>query len=252
MFLKTNNWILSVVKLLLLIAIQFAFSTNLKADTATSKSKVLFVLSAHETGYWLPEVIKPYKDLTDNGYLVEFASPGGASGFPKARHQLSSTFRETYQQIVPQISNPMALKNVDSHGYRAIYFPGGAGPMFDLQGHPEVNRLVKEFYKDKKIISALCHGPAALTFVTLDNGKNLISGMKITGKSNAEESSWARQNYPFLIEDKFKSLNSIYTSAKPKGIHVVYDFPLLTGQNPQSTDLLSQKLVQLLLTNKAS
>lgn len=217
---------------------------------AANTNKVLFVLSAHESGYWLPEVIKPYKDLTDNGYLVEFASPKGAAGHPRAKSQLSSNLLTVYSEITAQISRPKPLTSINSQAYKAVYFPGGAGPMFDLVGHPEVNRIVNDFYREDKIIAALCHGPAALTYVKLPNGNNLIAGKKMTGKSNAEESSWAKMRYPFLIENKFQELGSKYSAAKPKAAYVVYDYPLLTGQNPQSTTLLSTQLVKLLNNNQ--
>ena len=151
--------------------------------------------------------------------------------------------------LVTAHSPPLALKNLKSNDYDAVYFPGGAGPVFDLAGHPEVSRLTKSFYKENKIIAALCHGPAALAYVTLDNGKRLIEGRKLTGKSNAEEPEWAENWYPFLIENRFNKYGSFYSAAKPKEPYIVYDYPLLTGQNPQSTALLSEKLVNL-LTNK--
>ncbi|TQV88554.1 type 1 glutamine amidotransferase domain-containing protein [Aliikangiella coralliicola] len=244
MRIKINNCVQSILKVLFLLMLQTLTPTNAKAE-----NKVLFVLSGHHSGYWLPEVIRPYKDLADNGYQVEFASPQGAAGHPKAESQLSPELKTVYRQIEEKISTPKSLKSINSDEYEAIYFPGGAGPVFDLAGHPEVSRLVNAFHQENKIIAALCHGPAALTYVKLKNGKRLIAGLRTTGKSNAEEPRWAEDWYPFLIEDKFKELGSKYSSGKPKQAYIVYDFPLLTGQNPQSTALLSQKLVSLLRNN---
>lgn len=246
MQIKTNRKIQSILKVLLVVMVQTIMMTNANANV---NKKVLIVLSAHESGYWLPEVIKPYKDLIDNGYEVEFASPQGQPGSPRAMGQLSNELKAVYRQIEDKMSTPKPLKNLVSEDYIAVYFPGGAGPVFDLAGHPEVNRLVNAFYQQDKIIAALCHGPAALVDVVLNNGKRLISGLKTTGKSNAEESSWAKSRYPFLIENKFQAYGSQYSSGKPKEAYVVYDFPLLTGQNPQSTALLSKNLIDLLAKN---
>ena len=65
-------------------------------------------------------------------------------------------------------------------------------------------------------------------------------------KSNAEEFDGADSWYPFLIEDKFKQSGSAYSAAAPKTPYIVWDFPLLTGQNPESTTLLTNKLIALL------
>jgi len=247
---KTSRY--GQLAILLLALIQSITLSQAHSAEPQRNKKVLFVLSAHSSGYWLPEVIKPYQDLTDNGYQVEFATPLGAQGKAMAASQLNSRLKKAYRRIESILASPRHLRHIESKDYLAIYFPGGAGPMFDLVDHPEVNRLVKAFHQEDKIIAALCHGPAALTYVTLENGEPLLSGLKITGKSNAEESFWARQRYPFLIEDKFKALGSHYSAAEPKEAHIVYDSPVLTGQNPQSTALLSKELIKLLKNNKGS
>jgi putative intracellular protease/amidase len=252
---KFNDHKQSLLKVLVFLFIQ-TISTNQvlaitpKGNNDNKNKRIVFILSAHHSGYWLPEVIKPYQDLTVNGYQVTFASPQGAPGHPAAFSQLSEKHRAIYRQIEPVLATPQPLKSIRSKDYEAIYFPGGSGPVFDLAGHPEVNRLVLEFYNENKIIAALCHGPAALTYVKLPNGERLITGLNITGKSNAEEPESAENWYPFLIENRFKAYGSNYSSGGPNQAYIVYDEPVLTGQNPQSTSLLSNKLINLLSNYK--
>ena len=235
-----------ISKKIVLSILLLTLSQTIALAKTHKTNSVLFILSAHHSGYWLPEVIEPYQLLKENGFNVEFASPQGAPGYPAAANQLSEEQLRIYDSIRPQISTPKPLKAVKSENYLAVFFPGGAGPVFDLPGHPQVNRLVNEFYDDEKVIAALCHGPAALAYVDLENGKRLIAGLKTTGKSNAEEFDSADSWFPFLIEDRFKQSGSAYSAAAPKTPYIVWDFPLLTGQNPESTTLLTNKLIALI------
>ena len=59
--------------------------------------------------------------------------------------------------------------------------------MFDLAVDTQSQQLIREFYEAGKIVSAVCHGPAALVNVKLSDGSHLISGEPLTGFSNAEE-----------------------------------------------------------------
>jgi putative intracellular protease/amidase len=43
--------------------------------------------------------------------------------------------------------------------------------MFDLATDPVSHALINECYAANKIISSVCHGPAALSFVELPSGK---------------------------------------------------------------------------------
>jgi putative intracellular protease/amidase len=44
-----------------------------------------------------------------------------------------------------------------------------------------------QFYHSGKIVSAVCHGVAALVGVTDTQGKSIFAGKNVTGFSNAEE-----------------------------------------------------------------
>jgi putative intracellular protease/amidase len=46
--------------------------------------------------------------------------------------------------------------------------------MFDLSTDTTSQQVIKEFYESSKIISAVCHGPAALLNVKLSDGSYLI------------------------------------------------------------------------------
>ncbi|MEO0974247.1 MAG: type 1 glutamine amidotransferase domain-containing protein [Pseudomonadota bacterium] len=216
------------------------------AHSETADVKVLFILSAHDHGYWLPEVLAPYRVLTQAGVQVEFASPGGAPGVPAGADRMSHRERETLERLATTLATPQALRQIDPADYRALYVPGGAGPMFDLYDHPQVNRITAAMYEAGKPVAADCHGPAAFAAVRLSSGELMVEGKRLTAKSNAEEGEWARANYPFLLEDKLRQASSQFTAAAPYEPWVVQDGHLLTGQNPASARPLAHALLKML------
>ncbi|MFK8014751.1 MAG: type 1 glutamine amidotransferase domain-containing protein [Gammaproteobacteria bacterium] len=232
--------------LLLLISwCVFGFAQAAQAHTV-KEPKILFVLSAHEHGYWLPEVLTPYRILTEAGLDVDFASPAGHPGVQAGSDMMSDQEKRTLAGLTDVLAKPLKLRDVRPGDYVALYVPGGAGPMFDLFDHPEVNRITAVMYESGKPVAADCHGPAAFAAVRLSDGELMIKGKKLTAKSNAEEGEWARANYPFLLEDKLKQVSSQFSAAPPYEPWVVRDGNLLTGQNPASAGPLAFALLKVI------
>lgn len=69
---------------------------------------------------------------------------------------------------------------------------------------------------------------------------------------NNEEGRWARNNYPFLLEDKITELGGHHSSKAKDEPHVVVDGRLITGQNPASTIPMAKQLIRALLTINSS
>lgn len=218
---------------------------TVSAQTA-SADRVLFILSAHEHGYWLPEVLTPYKILTDAGLTVDFASPAGSAGTKAGADTMTDAERHTLSNLADVLAHPAALSDVNPDRYAALYVPGGAGPMFDLFDHPQVNRITAAMFESGKPVTADCHGPAAFAAVRLSSGELMIKNKRLTAKSNAEEGEWARANYPFLLEDKLKEAAAKFSAAEPYEPWVVRDGNLLTGQNPASAGPLAEALLEIL------
>jgi len=59
--------------------------------------------------------------------------------------------------------------------------------MFDFPGNSDVNSFTIAMWESGKVVSAVCHGPAALTEIKLLNGVYLLEGRKVTGFTNDEE-----------------------------------------------------------------
>ncbi|KAH8767845.1 putative chaperone protein HSP31 [Hyaloscypha finlandica] len=223
--------------------------------------KVLFVLTSHDkmgdTGrhweaHWMPEFAHPYEVLADHVQIVVASPKGGAapldpSSVEAFKSDASATkFLNTKEALW---KNTHKLSEFIGHAndYEAIFFVGGHGPMFDLAKDETSHKLINEFWAHNKIVSAVCHGPAALAYVKLPSGKYLLSGQSVTGFSNAEEDqAGLSAAMPFMLEDQLNTASGgkFVKAAEAWGPKVVVSGGgrIITGQNPSSAGPLGQAI----------
>lgn len=213
---------------------------------------VLFVLTNaaeigpnhRQTGYFFPEVAHPYAVFDEAGVAVEYASPlGGEPPFDgyDAKDPAQKAFRES--MAIRRMAHSRKLSEVDVLDYDAIFFPGGLGPMVDIAKDPDVKRAVIRAWNGGKIVSAVCHGPAAFLGVTLDDGTPLVKGRKLTAFSNAEEEGYAKADVPFELESALRAEGAVFSATDPWQEKIVVDGRLMTGQNPASGHALAKAIV---------
>jgi putative intracellular protease/amidase len=224
--------------------------------------KVLFVVTSCNqkgdtgiaTGFNLSEVTHPLAVLKDAGVKVDIASTlGGAApldGLEDMNDPVNARFwaDEWFRQ---QITNTLKLEKVDVSQYDAIFFAGGHGTMWDFPIVPAVSKAVRELYESGKIVSAVCHGPAALVNVHLSNGAPLVDGKKVAAFTNEEEEEVQSTNVvPFLLADALKAHGALYQHAPNWHDNVAVDGRLITGQNPQSAASVGRALLSAINTNQ--
>jgi putative intracellular protease/amidase len=119
--------------------------------------------------------------------------------------------------------------------------------MGDLATNENTARLVVEFFKGDKPIGAICHGPAALLTAAIEIPE-LLQGKEVTAFSNTEEKMVGlRDNIPFSLEDRLKTLGAKYSTATlPFTSKVKVSGKLVTGQNPASAEKAAKELIKLL------
>ncbi|MCG7534800.1 type 1 glutamine amidotransferase domain-containing protein [Pseudoalteromonas sp. OOF1S-7] len=236
---------LVLVKRLVLLTLILTFSVS-ALSAELRKGKILFVISGDKHGFWLPEVVGPYRVLHDAGYEIELASSTGKPGYPRGRLGEKQLRWLDNSPLKQQLSEPGVIETRNSRDYLAVYYAGGAGPMFDLTAHTSAKVLTEAIYKAGGIIAADCHGTVALLNLQDDSGTRLISNRRITGKANSEEGWFARRHYPFLIEDEAIRLGANFVAAKKGEVNVVVDGQFITGQNPASAIPMAEALLSAL------
>ncbi|CAF4186833.1 unnamed protein product [Rotaria magnacalcarata] len=136
--------------------------------------KILFVLTSHDifpnghpTGWCLPEAAHPYCVL-ENHFTIEWASPKG--GHAPLDPSSVENFKDDVEckqflsdnKAKQGYENTKKLTDINVNDYVALVYVGGHGPCFDLSEDKTSIKLAEEFWKQGKLVSAVCHGPAAL------------------------------------------------------------------------------------------
>ena len=71
----------------------------------------------------------------------------------------------------------------------------------------------------------------------------------MTGFTDGEEEAVGLTKVvPFLVEDELLGLGAIYSKVRNRGVHVVTDGLLITGQNPASSGPAAKVLINALKT----
>ena len=223
--------------------------------------KILMIVTSHKementdstTGLWIGEFTDPYYEFKDKNYEVTIASPKGGKPPIDPLSELTENITPSNRRFQDdkaaqlKLKTTVKLSDVNVSNFDALFFPGGHGPMWDLASNAESGNLILDFLSNSKPVAAVCHGPAAL-IKAAELKPGLLSGKKITGFSNAEETLAARSNnIPYKLEDRLKELGAEYNSgAIPYTSHTEEDGLLITGQNPLSAGPAAKALINKL------
>lgn len=224
------------------------FSSN-QATAQTKKGskmkKVLFVVTSHDkkgdtgqpTGYYLAEVSHPWEVLQSAGYEIDFVSPKGGKAPVDGFNLDDATNKKFWDDTKyrTKIENTMKPSEVKAEEYSAILYAGGHGTMWDFADNLELSTIAQKIYENNGVVSAVCHGPAGLVNIKLNNGKYLVDGKKINAFTNEEEIAVGLEKVvPFMLESKLIERGAIFEKSGLWQNHVVADQRVVTGQNPQS------------------
>jgi uncharacterized protein (DUF302 family) len=111
--------------------------------------------------------------------------------------------------------------------------------------------LIEAFVAANKPVGAVCHAPIALINVQKTDGEFFVKGKHVTGFSNSEEEAIGlTSTVPCLLENKLKERGGIYSKATNWFPYIQVDDKLVTGQNPASSVMVAEELLNLLGINK--
>jgi putative intracellular protease/amidase len=107
--------------------------------------------------------------------------------------------------------------------------------MWDLPDDENVQKVTASIYEEGGVVAAVCHGPAGLLNVKLENGDYLVDGKEVTGFTNEEEREVGHEEtVPFLLETQLKERGATFKESEPFRSRIVVSNRLVTGQNPAS------------------
>ena len=214
---------------------------------------VLFVLTSTsqypdgtETGLWLEEAGEPYDILKNEGIDVDIASIKGG----KVNLDPNSTSDELlnkYTSFTSHLNTTPSIEEINVDEYDAIYLPGGHGTVFDFANNEKLANILVHFRDHDKIISSVCHGPSAFVGVKTSNGKYLVDGIRLTDFTDSEEKAMGlEEKVPFLTQSKLEEQGADFVTSNDFTSHLEEDRKFITGQNPQSSEVIGKALVNAL------
>ncbi|MFC6066169.1 type 1 glutamine amidotransferase domain-containing protein [Streptomyces ochraceiscleroticus] len=225
--------------------------------TGPDMKKVLFVLTSHgelgdsgrPTGFHLGETIEPWQIIRDARHQIDFVSVRGGRS-PMIGYDPDDPAHDAFLKdpagglLLDTAGTP---EEVDPDDYSAVYFVGGHGTMWDFRGHPALESLARRLHESGGVVSAICHGPAALVDVRLSDGSHLVAGRALTSFADAHEQARGLDGLvPFPLQRTLEERGAVFSHAPDKMPHVVVSGRLVTAQNPASARELGVRIVELL------
>jgi putative intracellular protease/amidase len=222
--------------------------------------------TGHATGVWAEELATPYYAFIDGGAEATLASirggevpfdprslpqtaGGGAGETPADRQEVPAPVARLLadEAAMAAVRSTRPVEAVAEREFDAIFLPGGHGTMWDLPESEPLARLVGAMFDQGKIVAAVCHGPAGLVSAKRADGRPLVEGRRVTAFTNSEEEGVGLKDaVPFLLEDRLKELGGRWEAAPDWQPHAVQDGNLITGQNPQSSELVAKAILAAL------
>ncbi len=222
--------------------------------TAYCDTRIALLISGHgnegdpNISYDLEELAQAYLVLANNDIALDIVSPkGGPVPVHKKKDDLAYIQYFTQETAaLTQLENTVSAKEALGRDYQGLMIIGGDGAMFDLPFDEHTQALVTQFAVRKKPIAAVCHGPAALVNIRLDNGEYFIKGKRINSFTQREEQAFSAEfldRFPFILQATIEARGASFVSNGPMLPFLAEDGQLITAQNPMSVAKAAEALV---------
>ena len=221
--------------------------------------KVLLILSSASfqgdselpAGNSFSEVAIAYSGYQKAGYHVDILTPlGGVAPLayinPSDSFQLESLYNSDFMYALKNTHKP---SEINPNDYQIVQFTGGSAPIFDLPQNREIQRIAMHIYeKNEGVIAAVCHGTAAIVNFKTSDGKYLVAGKNVNGYPDSHERKDLPhyEQYPFILETVMKEHGGNFRHSEVGTPHMEVDGRLVTGQNFQSSKMVTEKSVEVL------
>ncbi|KEA04395.1 type 1 glutamine amidotransferase domain-containing protein (plasmid) [Agrobacterium fabrum] len=201
------------------------------------------------TGFAMVELTHPLEVFEAAGIPVEIASIRGGHP-PIDFFDLSDPVNDRFwkdKAFRDALAHSLVLADLDPARYSAVFFAGGHGTMWDFADDAAVQTVIREIWEAGGIVSAVCHGPAALVNAKLSDGSYLVASKKLAAFTDAEEAEVKYDKVvPYLLASTLNDRGALHQPAPNWSENVVTDGRLITGQNPASAHGVGKAIVDKL------
>ena len=230
---------------------------------AQQDARIAIVLTSHgtlgdtgkQTGFHYEELAAPYWTFVDAGYAVDLASIAGGdpphdpSSLPDDPAELPGSvarFRGD-REACARLRRTVPVAELDAAAYAGVFLAGGHGTMWDFPDNADLGRLLSAAHGQRRILGAVCHGPAGLIAAKRPDGSPLIRGVRLNAFTDAEEQQVGLgDTVPFLLESRLKELGARFEKSSPFRGCAVHDQGFVTGQNPRSSRAVAERMLTVI------
>ncbi|MEL6820143.1 MAG: nuclear transport factor 2 family protein [Calditrichota bacterium] len=221
--------------------------------------KVLLILSSADkqgssdlpAGNSFSEVAIAWDLYQKAGYHVEILTPQGGRA-PLAYINPADDLHLNYlyySDFMYALNHTLSPSQVNANEYDIVQFTGGSAPIFDVPENEDIQKIVMHVYeKNNGVIAAVCHGSAGLVNLKKSNGSYLVKGKSVCGFPDAHERKDLPhyKQYPFIIETVLEERGGLFRYSEKAGTpHMEVDGRLVTGQNWQSSEMVTKKSIEI-------
>lgn len=161
-------------------------------------------------GFEDEEVIYPVIRLGEEGFKVDIAT--------KDARLVNGRLNFPLELMVRYYGTLVDAKKLDPKNYDLVLIPGGFEAPDRVRQVPEILEFIRQMNKQKKIVSAFCHGPWVLI------SANIVKGKKIAGYVG--------------IKDDINNAGAIYTDQP-----AVIDGNIITARHPKDVTELMKAIL---------
>ncbi|MFA6151538.1 MAG: type 1 glutamine amidotransferase domain-containing protein [Chitinophagaceae bacterium] len=160
-------------------------------------SKKIAILATH--GFEESELSSPKEHLEQQGWTAHIISP--EAGTIKAW---------TDKNWGKEYKVDKSLSEAKASDYDALVLPGGVLNPDKLRVNDDALAFVKEFFEQKKLVAAICHGPQTLIDAGLVKGRKMTSVKAISKDLQNAGANW--------VDEEVVVDNGLVTSRTPKDL----------------------------------
>lgn len=207
------------------------------------------------------ELFTVAKHLNDAGYEIVYSTLTGKSIMLEdfAMPTEDPVLMDFIESEKIKWENPQVIADIVSgldanSPYDAVFLPGGQGAILGLPESKDTKAALQWFIKNDKYIVGICHGPASLLSLSIDEAPEnfpfkdyKLSCFPTAGDKGATMIGYLPGEMPWYFDEKLKQLGM--DNVSPLGLGITHvDRKLITGDNPFVADKLG-KLAASILVN---
>jgi putative intracellular protease/amidase len=142
-----------------------------------------------------------------------------------------------------EFSDGLMLSQICASDFSAMYYPDGAGALWDLSDDRHSQALIWQMHELQRPCACVGYGTAALLGVRGPDHVPLVAGRRLTAPNRAMDAAAGLPEDAPSLEHEFASLGAVITSSNDAAPVMVQAGQLITGRDADASALVVQALM---------